>query len=63
MFNVLGRMGNTKQALELIVNELHDVTQATDFCKEHNDEDLWEDLINYSLDKPCKSQKLKLLAR
>ncbi len=49
-----GRMGNTKQALQLIVNELHDVRQAIDFCKEHYDQELWEDLINYSIDKPCK---------
>ena len=53
-FYVSGRMGNTKQALHLIVNELRDVTQAIDFCKEHGDEELWEDLIDYSLDKPCK---------
>ena len=47
-------MGNTKQALKLITNELHDVQQAIDFCKEHNDRELWEDLIDDSIDKPCK---------
>ena len=26
--------------------------QAIEFAKEQDDEDLWEDLINYSLDKP-----------
>ncbi|KAK2146463.1 hypothetical protein LSH36_606g03004 [Paralvinella palmiformis] len=52
MVFLLGRMGNTKQALDLIVNELRDVSQAIDFCKEQNDEELWEDLIDYSLDKP-----------
>lgn len=26
--------------------------QAIDFAKEQDDEDLWDDLINYSLDKP-----------
>lgn len=26
--------------------------QAIEFAKEQDDEDLWDDLINYSLDKP-----------
>lgn len=25
---------------------------AIEFCKEHDDSDLWDDLINKSLDKP-----------
>ena len=54
-------MGNTKQALSLITNELRDVDKAIEFCKEHDDSELWEDLINYSMDKPCKG--LFLLAR
>ena len=49
-----GRMGNTKQALELITNELGDVNQAIEFCKEHNERELWEDLITYSIDKPSQ---------
>ena len=48
-------MGNTKQALSLITNELRDVDKAIEFCKEHDDSELWEDLINYSMDKPCES--------
>ena len=48
-----GRMGNTKQALRLITNELRDVDKAIEFCKEHDDRELWEDLISYSMDKPC----------
>jgi hypothetical protein len=51
-------MGNTKQALHLITNELCDVDQAIEFCKEHNDHELWQDLINYSIDKPCMSVSL-----
>jgi len=49
-----GRMGNTKQALQLITNELGDVNQAIEFCKEHNERELWEDLISYSIDKPSE---------
>ncbi len=47
-------MGNSKQALQLITNELRDVDKAIEFCKEQDDSELWEDLINYSMDKPCK---------
>ena len=47
-------MGNTKQALHLITNDLRDVNAAIDFCKEHNDTELWNDLINYSIDKPSE---------
>ena len=50
----LGRMGNTKQALRLITEELKDVEQAIIFAKEHDDVELWGDLIDYSMDKPRK---------
>lgn len=53
MVFLLGRMGNTKLALRLIVEELQDIDRAIEFCKEHDDKDLWEDLINYSLKKPA----------
>ena len=34
-------------------NDLHSFDwQAIEFAKEQNDEELWDDLINYSLDKP-----------
>lgn len=49
---LIGRIGNTKEALALITDKLKDIDQAIDFCKEHDDLELWEDLINYSLDKP-----------
>jgi len=49
---LLARMGNTRAALELIMQELVDVEQAVEFCKEHDDSELWDDLIRYSLDKP-----------
>ncbi|KAL4222561.1 Vacuolar protein sorting-associated protein 41 [Mactra antiquata] len=49
---LLVRTGDIKNALQLIIDELHDVDQAIEFCKEHNDDELWEDLINHSLDKP-----------
>lgn len=52
MVYLLGRIGDTKEALELIIIELKDMQQAIEFCQEHDDADLWNDLINHSLDKP-----------
>lgn len=52
MVYLLGRIGNTKQALNLIIQKLGDIEQAIMFCKEHDDADLWEDLINCSLSRP-----------
>ena len=49
---ILERMGQTKKALQLVLHAIKDVNQAIDFCKKHDDKDLWEDLIQYSLNKP-----------
>lgn len=46
------KTGQTKRALNLIIDRLGDVSQAILFAKEQNDNDLWEDLLSYSLDKP-----------
>ncbi|XP_019871833.1 vacuolar protein sorting-associated protein 41 homolog [Aethina tumida] len=52
MVYLLGRIGDTKEALDLIINELKDMQHAISFCQEHDDPDLWDDLINHCLDKP-----------
>ncbi|TFK47011.1 vacuolar protein sorting-associated protein 41 [Heliocybe sulcata] len=52
MVFLLGRMGNNKQALTLIIERLGDVNRAIDFAKEQNDDDLWEDLLKYSETRP-----------
>ena len=49
---ILERMGQIKKALQLVLHAIKDVNQAIEFCKKHNDKDLWEDLIKYSLNKP-----------
>lgn len=49
-----GRMGNCRQALQMIMEELADVDKAIEFAKEQDDAELWEDLISYSIDKPRK---------
>ena len=44
---LLARSGNTKQALNLILLELHDIFKAVDFCKEQDDMELWTQLIDF----------------
>lgn len=46
------KTGQTKRALHLIISRLDDVSQAISFAKNQDDPDLWEDLLNYSMDKP-----------
>lgn len=46
------KTGQTKRALFLIIDRLADVSQAISFAKQQDDTDLWEDLLNYSMDKP-----------
>ncbi|ODN99053.1 hypothetical protein I350_07207 [Cryptococcus amylolentus CBS 6273] len=52
MVFLLGRMGNNKQALMLLIERLGDVQGAIEFAKEQADEDLWEDLLKYSETRP-----------
>ncbi|KAG9532275.1 WD domain-containing protein, partial [Aureobasidium melanogenum] len=47
---LLSKTGQTKRALFLIIRELGDVSQAISFTKENPD--LWDDLLDYSMDKP-----------
>jgi hypothetical protein len=44
--------GDMKRALYLIIDRLGDVSHAIAFAKDQDDPDLWEDLLNYSMDKP-----------
>ncbi|KAK3347054.1 hypothetical protein B0T25DRAFT_553513 [Lasiosphaeria hispida] len=46
------KTGQMKRALYLIIDRLGDVSRAIAFAKEQDDPDLWEDLLNYSMDKP-----------
>uniref|UniRef100_H3AZP1 Vacuolar protein sorting-associated protein 41 homolog n=2 Tax=Latimeria chalumnae TaxID=7897 RepID=H3AZP1_LATCH len=52
MVFLLSRMGNSRRALQMIMEELQDVDKAIEFAKEQDDAELWEDLISYSIDKP-----------
>lgn len=50
--HILSKTGQTKRALDLIINKLGDVSFAISFAKEQDDPDLWNDLLEYSMDKP-----------
>lgn len=47
------KTGQMKRALYLIIDHLKNVAKAIEFAKEQDDPDLWEDLLNYSMDKPA----------
>ena len=49
---LLSKEGRTKKALFIIIEKLGDVSQAIAFAKEQDDKDLWDDLLNYSMNKP-----------
>lgn len=49
---VLAKEGRTKEALFMIIEKLNDVSQAIAFAREQDDIELWEDLLNYSMNKP-----------
>ncbi|RUP49413.1 hypothetical protein BC936DRAFT_142590 [Jimgerdemannia flammicorona] len=52
MVFMLGRMGDNKRALMLIIEKLRDVKRAIEFAQEQDDNVLWDDLLMYSRDKP-----------
>lgn len=49
---LLSKEGRTAQALRLIIDQLGDVSQAIAFAKEQDDAGLWDDLLDYSMNKP-----------
>lgn len=49
---ILGRMGNSKKALAVIINNLGDIEEAVEFVSMQHDDELWEELIKQCLDKP-----------
>ncbi|KAL0390596.1 UNVERIFIED_CONTAM: Vacuolar protein sorting-associated protein 41 [Sesamum calycinum] len=49
---ILGRMGNAKQALAVIINKLGDIEEAIEFVSMQHDDELWEELIKQCLNKP-----------
>ncbi|KAJ6837104.1 vacuolar protein sorting-associated protein 41-like protein isoform X2 [Iris pallida] len=49
---ILGRMGNTKKALAILINKLEDIEEALEFVSMQHDDDLWQELIKQCLRKP-----------
>lgn len=49
---LLGKIGENRKALMLIINELNDPEKAIRFAKHQNDKDAWRILLDYSLEKP-----------
>ena len=49
---LLSKEGRTTQALRLIIDSLNDVSQAIAFAKDQKDASLWDDLLDYSMNKP-----------
>ena len=49
---LLAKEGRTKKALSIIIDNIADVSQAIAFAKEQDDPDLWDDLLDYSMNKP-----------
>jgi vacuolar protein sorting-associated protein 41 len=52
MMFLLGKMGDNRKALSLIIERLGEVEMAIDFAKEQNDDSLWEEFLKYAMDKP-----------
>lgn len=49
---LLSKEGRTAEALRLIIDSLNDVSQAIAFAKDQNDASLWDDLLDYAMNKP-----------
>ncbi|KAG0477738.1 hypothetical protein HPP92_012457 [Vanilla planifolia] len=49
---ILGRMGNAKKALAVIIDELEDIEEAVEFVSMQQDDELWPELIKLCLRKP-----------
>lgn len=51
MVYLLGKSGNRKRALDLLVHDLNRIDMAIDFCRESDDNDLWNALIDASMER------------
>jgi hypothetical protein len=51
---LLGRAGNGRVALQIILEKLNDIEEAINFCRETGDKKLWAELIEKSVNKSGK---------
>lgn len=49
---LLGKIGESRKALMLIINRLNDPEVAINFAKHQNDKEAWDILLDYSMNKP-----------
>ena len=49
---LLGKIGENRKALMLIINKLEDPIKAIAFAKNQNDREAWNILLDYSMEKP-----------
>lgn len=49
---LLGKIGENKQALTLVINKLEDPVMAIEFAKHQNDKETWDILLDQSMSKP-----------
>lgn len=49
---ILGKIGQNKRALRLIIEELDDPEQAIEFAKQQHDRELWDDLLDRCMSRP-----------
>ncbi len=54
---IIGRAGNGRVALQIILEKLNDIEEAIKFCRETGDQTLWTKLIEQSVNKPGKDKK------
>lgn len=47
-------------ALQIILEQIQNIEEAIQFCRETGDQSLWTILINYSKDKPSRMIQLKI---
>jgi hypothetical protein len=54
---LIGRAGNGRVALQIILKKLNDIEEAIKFCRETGDQTLWAKLIEESEGNPGKNKK------
>ncbi|KAG7856963.1 hypothetical protein KL939_003748 [Ogataea angusta] len=59
---LLSKVGENRKALKLIVDELRDPEKAILFVSESDDRELWDFLLDYSMDRPAFIQTLVVAA-
>lgn len=58
---VLSRMGNSRAALRLIIRNQQDIPRAIEFVRLQQDEELWEELIDWALSSADTTGALQTL--